>query len=94
LGHCLGSGDALLVNCSGWNCEHRPERVRDVKSAERFAREAPALAALNHPNMVTIYDFGQAGGFYFLLMEFVDGVTPTSRSSCRSRALEDMVLWK
>jgi serine/threonine protein kinase len=51
-----------------------PERVRDAKFAERFAREAQALAALNHPNIVTIYDFGQAGGFYYLLMEFVDGV--------------------
>src|SRR6185503_18219287 len=51
-----------------------PERVQDPKFAERFAREAQALAQLNHPNIVTIYDFGQAGGFYFLLMEFVDGV--------------------
>ena len=51
-----------------------PERVGDAKFAERFAREAQALAALNHPNIVTIYDFGQAGGFYYLLMEFVDGV--------------------
>jgi serine/threonine protein kinase len=51
-----------------------PERVRDREFAERFTREAQALAALNHPNIVTIYDFGQAGGFYFLLMEYVDGV--------------------
>ena len=51
-----------------------PERVPEAKFAERFAREAQALAALNHPNIVTIYDFGQAGGFYFLLMEFVDGM--------------------
>jgi serine/threonine protein kinase len=51
-----------------------PERVRDAKFAERFTREAQALAALNHPNIVTIYDFGQAGGFYYLLMEFVDGL--------------------
>ena len=50
-----------------------PERVNDPKFAERFTREAQALAALNHPNIVTIHDFGQAGGFYFLLMEFVDG---------------------
>jgi tetratricopeptide (TPR) repeat protein len=32
------------------------------------------LARLNHPNIVTIHDFGQAGGFFYLLMEFVDGV--------------------
>src|SRR3954462_11215802 len=51
-----------------------PERVTDAKFAERFTREAHALAALNHPHIVTVYDFGQAGGYYFLLMEFVDGV--------------------
>ena len=51
-----------------------PERVSDAKFAERFAQEAKALATLSHPNIVTIHDFGQAGGFYFLLMEFVDGV--------------------
>src|ERR1022692_1093177 len=62
-----------------------PERVRDAKFAERFAREAQALAALNHPNIVTIYDFGQAGGFYYLLMEFVDGVN--LRQLLRARKL-------
>jgi serine/threonine protein kinase len=62
-----------------------PERVRDAKFAERFAREAQALAAMNHPNIVTIYDFGQAGGFYYLLMEFVDGVN--LRQLLRTRKL-------
>ena len=51
-----------------------PERVVDDRFAKRFAKEAQALAALNHPNIVTIYDFGQAGGYFYLLMEFVDGV--------------------
>jgi tRNA A-37 threonylcarbamoyl transferase component Bud32 len=50
------------------------DRAREASFAERFVREAQALAALNHPNIVTIHDFGQSGGFYFLLMEFVDGV--------------------
>lgn len=42
--------------------------------SERFQSEAQLLAKLSHPHIVTIHDFGQAGGFYFLLMEFVDGV--------------------
>ena len=42
--------------------------------AERFAREGKVLAKLNHPNIVSIFDFGESGGFFFLLMEFVDGV--------------------
>ncbi|MFO0869172.1 MAG: serine/threonine-protein kinase [Pirellulales bacterium] len=51
-----------------------PERVADPRFAERFAHEAQALAALSHPNIVTIHDFGRAGDVYYLLMEFVDGV--------------------
>jgi serine/threonine protein kinase len=42
--------------------------------AERFNREARALAQLNHPNIVAIHDFGKAGALPFLLMEFVDGI--------------------
>ncbi len=52
-----------------------PEALaRDVMFATRFTREAQALAALSHPNIVTVHDFGQSGGFFYLLMEFVDGV--------------------
>ncbi|WP_395745081.1 serine/threonine-protein kinase [Prosthecobacter sp.] len=40
----------------------------------RFQREAQALAKLSHPHIVTVHDFGQAGSFFYLLMEFVDGV--------------------
>jgi Flp pilus assembly protein TadD/tRNA A-37 threonylcarbamoyl transferase component Bud32 len=47
----------------------------DPAFAERFAREAKALAKLNHPGIVTLYEFGKADGLYFFLMEFVDGVT-------------------
>jgi len=46
----------------------------DPAFAERFAREGRLLALLNHPNIVTIHDFGQANNFFYLLMEFVDGV--------------------
>ena len=47
----------------------------DAAFAERFAREAKALARLNHPGIVTIHDFGRADGLYFFVMEFVDGVS-------------------
>ncbi len=46
----------------------------DPAFAERFTREARALAKLNHPGIVTIYDFGRADGLFYFLMEFVDGV--------------------
>jgi tRNA A-37 threonylcarbamoyl transferase component Bud32 len=40
---------------------------------ERFTREAKALAGLTHPHLVTVYEVGQDGGWYWLLMELVDG---------------------
>ena len=51
-----------------------PHREQQPGFAERFTREAQALAAMNHPNIVTVYDFGQTNGFFYLLMEYVDGV--------------------
>lgn len=79
---CLGRGGMGVVYKARQKTLNRivalkllaPERVGDPQFAERFTREAQALAALNHPNIVTVHDFGRAGGFYYLLMEFVDGV--------------------
>ena len=51
-----------------------PEVGQDAAFAERFTREARSLAKLNHPQIVTIYDFGHTeDALYYFLMEFVDG---------------------
>jgi len=52
-----------------------PERfAQDPEFAERFNREGRFLARLSHPNIVSVHDFGRTGDFYFLTMEYVDGV--------------------
>ncbi len=45
----------------------------DEAFVKRFRREAQAAANLSHPNIVGIYDWGQSGGTYFIVMEIVDG---------------------
>ncbi len=52
-----------------------PEKQQDPQFAERFQREARALAWLNQPNIVTVYDFGETQEIFYLLMEYVDGLT-------------------
>ena len=47
----------------------------DVKFALRFTREARTLAKLSHPNIVSVYEFGNVEDTYYFLMEFVDGST-------------------
>jgi serine/threonine protein kinase len=51
-----------------------PDTGQDAAFAERFTREARALARLNHPGIITIHEFGRADGLYFFLMEYVDGL--------------------
>jgi len=54
-----------------------PEVGADPAFAERFGREARALARLNHPNIVAVYDSGKTSSpreLYYFVMEYVDGV--------------------
>ena len=58
-----------------------PELAQDEAFVERFRREARAAASLNHHNIVSVYDFGEDDGAWFIVMEYVDG--PTLRDIIR-----------
>ena len=51
-----------------------PRLSQDPAFAERFVREAQAMAKLSHPHVVAVHDFGEVDGLYYFLMEFVNGV--------------------
>src|SRR5215813_11781912 len=51
------------------------EVASDPKRMQRFVQEAKTVSALNHPNVLTIHEFGQQGETRFIATEYVDGVT-------------------
>jgi serine/threonine protein kinase len=50
-----------------------PNLVSDNESISRFNREARDMAALSHPNIVAVYDFGTEDGYHFISMEYLQG---------------------
>jgi serine/threonine protein kinase len=63
-----------LDRCAALKLLPQSLAAADPAFASRFEREARLLARLNHANIVAVYDHGQAGDFFYLLMEYVDGV--------------------
>src|SRR5713226_7864875 len=57
----------------------------DPKFVTRFQREAKAASALQHPNIVQVYDYGQTDGKYYIVMELVEGTD--LRRYLRSRGI-------
>jgi serine/threonine-protein kinase len=55
-----------------------PDLAQDPEYVERFLREAKAVARLNHTNIISGIDVGDAGGIKYLVMEYVDGSTVAS----------------
>ncbi len=79
---CIGRGGMGIVYKARQTTLNRiialklldPGIQSDPSFEERFIREAQTLAKLNHPNIVSIMDYGQNDDFFWLTMEYVDGI--------------------
>src|SRR5262249_13582903 len=67
-----------------------PEQyTRESDRLRRFGQEARAASALNHPNIITIFEIGQSGAGHFIATEFIEGDTLRDRMNAIARALAD-----
>jgi serine/threonine protein kinase len=69
----------------------RPDLLANPESQQRFLAEARTLARLEHPYIVTVYDFGKAGDLYYLVMQYVDGSSLRSRLAAKTITERDVL---
>ena len=69
------------------------EKVADDERKRRFMLEARAASALNHPNIVTLYDIARDSGVDFLVMEYVEGQSLHNRISPKGLSLEEILTY-
>jgi serine/threonine protein kinase len=63
--------------------------TREPNRVKRFQQEARSASALNHPNIITIYDFGESGGAHYMATEYVEGITLRKRLSEGKLSVDD-----
>lgn len=74
MGDVFAAEDTLLGRRVAIKALH-PQFARDQAFVSRFRREAQAAANLSHPNIVSIFDWGQDNGTYYMVMELIEGRT-------------------
>lgn len=64
--------------------------TRNSERVSRFQREAKAASALNHPNIITIYDIGEVGETWFIVAEFINGITLRQRLAAGKMPVQEV----
>ena len=62
-----------------------PEVAEDAGRRQRFEQEARAASALNHPNILSVYDMGSQDGLVYIVSELIDGREPARHGEARAR---------
>jgi len=65
--------------------------TRDDERVRRFQREARAASALNHPNIITIYEIGQDGASHYIATEYIEGETLRERMATRRLNIGEVI---
>ncbi len=65
--------------------------MQDAERVKRFEQEARAASALNHPNIITIYEIGHHGNLHYLATEYIEGETLRSRMNARRLTVDEAI---